>query len=124
MYIQGESYAAYNPDQGDNDLDSLGDVCDSCPDDPVNDIDTDRVCGDVDNCPYRYNPAQADWDNDAVGDTCDSETQDNDRDGADNRIDSCESILNFYQLDADNDTIGNVCDSDPGCGQVACEQAR
>ena len=82
------------------------------------------MCGEVDNCPYRYNPAQADGDNDAVGDTCDSETQDNDGDGVDNRIDSCESILNFYQLDADNDTIGNVCDSDPGCVQVACEQAR
>ena len=107
----------------------MGDVCEQCPNDPENDIDTDGLCGVVDNCPYRYNPAQTDWDNDTIGDTCDSDTQDNDGDGVDNRIDNCPEIKNELQLDGDSDGIGDICDGTPGCGgstcgdsQPACEQ--
>ena len=34
---------------------ALGDACDTCPGDPDNDIDSDGVCGDVDNCPATAN---------------------------------------------------------------------
>jgi hypothetical protein len=34
-------------------------------------IDTDTVCGDVDNCPDDWNPGQEDLDNDDLGDACD-----------------------------------------------------
>ena len=37
-----------NPDQEDRDGDGIGDVCDTCPDDPYNDQDGDTLCGDVD----------------------------------------------------------------------------
>ncbi len=35
----------------DTDGDGLRDVCDPCPNDPLNDADGDGVCGDVDQCP-------------------------------------------------------------------------
>jgi len=38
-----------NPDQVDAE-DALGDACDVCPNDPLNDADADGVCGDVDAC--------------------------------------------------------------------------
>ncbi len=44
---------------------------DACPDDPDNDIDTDGVCGDVDNCPVDSNNDQADFDLDGIGNECD-----------------------------------------------------
>lgn len=48
------------------------DICDKCPNDPENDIDSDGICGDTDNCPYVYNPDQADSDGDGLGNACDS----------------------------------------------------
>jgi hypothetical protein len=50
----------------------LGNACDPCPADPLNDSDGDGVCGSVDNCPLVYNPIQEDEDSDDVGDACDS----------------------------------------------------
>ena len=53
-----------NPDQADNDLDGIGDVCDD-------DDDDDGVLDVEDNCPMTYNPGQEDRDNDGLGDVCD-----------------------------------------------------
>ena len=53
-----------NPDQGNNDGDSLGDVCD--PDD-----DNDGIDDVADNCPIDANPSQDDFDGDGLGNVCD-----------------------------------------------------
>jgi len=36
-----------------------------------NDIDSDGICNNIDNCPQTYNPNQEDNDNDNTGDACD-----------------------------------------------------
>jgi hypothetical protein len=41
-----------NEGQEDVDLDLVGDACDACPVDAENDIDGDRLCGDIDPAPY------------------------------------------------------------------------
>ena len=48
----------YNPDQEDEDSDDVGDSCDVCLGDPLNDSDADGFCSIVDNCPEVYNPDQ------------------------------------------------------------------
>jgi hypothetical protein len=57
------------------DFDGDGLFCadDPCPYDADNDIDSDGICGDVDNCPDTYNPVQSDLDNDGIGDLCDTD---------------------------------------------------
>jgi len=69
-----------NVDQADSDGDGIGNACDTCPDDPNNDIDNDGICvGDGfngpkisgnDNCPTTSNLNQDDSDCDGVGDAC------------------------------------------------------
>ena len=54
----------YNPEQDDNELDGLGDMCD--PDD-----DNDEILDLNDNCRYEFNPDQDDRDGDGRGDSCD-----------------------------------------------------
>lgn len=110
-----------NPDQADINNDGNGDACydtdgdgtndafDSCINDPDNDIDTDGICGDVDNCPNDSNIDQIDTDNDGIGDICDSDL---DGDGVDNINDNCPNIPNADQADLDNDNIGDTCDDD------------
>jgi hypothetical protein len=59
-----------NTDQADADGDGTGDVCDICPTDPDNDIDSDSWCADQDNCPTVSNFDQVDTDSNGVGDAC------------------------------------------------------
>jgi hypothetical protein len=59
-----------------NDVDEDG-LCadvDPCPFDPLNDVDGDSVCGDEDNCEWVYNPGQEDADSNGVGDACQNNT--------------------------------------------------
>ena len=66
--------AIWNPNQADSDGDGIGNGCDSCPNDALNDADGDGVCGAVDNCPDTANPVQEDIDSDGMGDACDADT--------------------------------------------------
>ncbi len=56
-----------NPPPADKDKDGIPDTEDSCPLDPLNDVDGDGVCGDVDNSTL-YNPEQTDTDKDGIPD--------------------------------------------------------
>lgn len=56
-----------------------GDLCDD-------DIDSDGVLNDVDNCPYYSNSDQADVDGNDVGDICET---DSDADGTIDKNDTC-----------------------------------
>ena len=66
------SYHDINSNNVIADGDGVGDNAgDACPGDPDNDIDGDRVCGDVDNCPVDANSDQSDIDGYESGDVCD-----------------------------------------------------
>jgi hypothetical protein len=103
-----------NANQADPDGDAIGDVCDICPLDPLNDVDGDLDCGDVDNCPTIPNPAQQDADLDGAGNACDvcplDPLDDIDSDGFCADVDNCPAIANPGQEDGDGDGIGDACD--------------
>ena len=114
-------YCSINQD--DTDGDETGDVCDTCPLDPDNDIDADGLCGDVDNCPNHYNPAQEDTlppQGNGIGDACDCEA-DFDCDGD---VDGYDAVLfaeSFFREDCTNE---NPCKGDFDCdGNVDAEDA-
>jgi len=104
---------APNPGQSDADADGRGDACDSCPLDPLDDIDADGVCGNLDNCPSVSND-QSDLDSDGLGDACDScpldSVNDIDLDGVCGGVDNCPTAANPGQQDLDADSIGDACD--------------
>jgi Secretion system C-terminal sorting domain/Thrombospondin type 3 repeat len=79
-------------DNMDADADGAPNFCDACPNDADNDIDSDGVCGDVDNCPANLNADQADYDQDGAGNACDA---DDDNDGI---LDDCDTapLVNNY----------------------------
>ena len=87
----------YNPNQADTDNDGLGDFCDPCPNDSLNDNDEDGWCESDDNCPFVYNPEQLDDDLDSIGNLCDN----------------CPNDSNPDQANVDNDEYGDLCDPCP-----------
>jgi hypothetical protein len=91
-----------NPDQIDQDLDGIGNACDS-------DLDGDGFINNTDNCPDISNQNQADLDGDGIGDACDTDT---DGDSVPDGSDNCPLIQNTDQSDNDSDLLGDACDSD------------
>jgi hypothetical protein len=76
----------------------------------VEDVDSDGLPNDADNCPLVANGDQADADSDGVGDLCEL---DSDEDGVDDNQDNCPTVTNTDQSDGDSDGIGDACDDCP-----------
>jgi len=94
--------AIANPDQVDQDLDGLGNLCDA-------DLDGDFVDNGLDNCPDIANTMQDDLDGDGIGDACDTDT---DGDAVPDNVDNCPLVPNTGQGDNDGDLLGDACDDD------------
>lgn len=94
--------AIINPDQADNDLDGVGDICDD-------DDDNDLIVDTADNCVFTDNPDQYDTDGDGTGDACDDDL---DGDTVNNASDNCPVNPNIDQTDTDGDLEGDACDVD------------
>ncbi len=101
--------AIVNPDQADNDLDGIGDICDV-------DDDNDSIDDLADNCVFTDNPGQEDTDLDGTGDACDGDI---DGDTVNNTIDNCPLDPNPEQTDTDGDSEGDACDVDDDNDGVA-----
>src|ERR1041385_1348535 len=84
-----------NADQRDQDNDTIGDACDSCPmDKPIGDSDHDGRDDACDGCIFGI-------------------AHDEDGDGEDDPCDNCPGDPNSDQADADGDGVGDVCDDAP-----------
>ncbi len=119
-----------NDDQADGDADTVGDVCDNCPDvmnvDQDDEADGDGVGTACDNCTDDANPGQEDNDGDADtpndvdgGDVCDP---DDDNDGVDDDDDTdpfdpqvCEDV----DVDTCDDCSENGTDFEPYTPDIA-----
>ena len=117
-----------NTNQSDIDSDGIGDVCDICPEDPLNDdtypngiCDGSDILGCMDSIACNYNP-EATYDDgscqylDGICDTCENGVLvDNDFDNDEDcdNVDNCFDVYNPNQTDSDGDGLGNPCDICP-----------
>ncbi len=93
-------------------------MCDVCPNDANNDIDSDGICGDIDNCPNIANTDQSDLDGDGQGDFCDDDI---DGDGVADVDDGCIEVAGPIENSGcpwpDTDGDGTL-DKDDKCPNV------
>jgi hypothetical protein len=111
----------YNPNQEDADHDHQGDVCDTCPYDPLNDGDGDFICGNIDICPLAYNPNQSDIyppQGNGIGDACDCEGNFNC--SGDQDVDGSDAIM--FKLDFGRSASNRPCSTNESCnGDFNCD---
>lgn len=83
----------------------------------VDDVDSDNIKDNADNCVGYHNPSQLDTDSDGIGNPCDicpfDPENDVDQDEICGNLDNCPFKFNPDQEDSDDDGIGDVCQDLP-----------